>query len=131
VNARTDNPIERPADTPRLNALLDRHEAETKDMDNREWLRHSVIQVREILAHARELERERNFWERDSMNAHAGANRLGDQRDDARRALQGLLDHYVGLVNSGDAGNWDPETEPVVIEARRCLPATPEGGQRE
>jgi phosphate uptake regulator len=58
VNARTDNPIERPTDTPRLNALLDRHEAETKDMDDREWLRHSVTQVREILAHARDLERE-------------------------------------------------------------------------
>lgn len=37
------------------------------------------------------------------------------------KALEGLLDHYVQLVNSGDAGNWDPEKEPVVIAARHAL----------
>ena len=45
-----------------------------------------------------------------------------------REALTGVLDRYVGLVNSGDAGNWDPETEDVVIKARAALdiPARPE-----
>jgi len=38
-----------------------------------------------------------------------------------RKALEDLLDHYVGLVNSGDAGNWDPETEVFVINARKAL----------
>jgi hypothetical protein len=36
-----------------------------------------------------------------------------------RAALLGLLNHYVALINSGDAGNWDPETEDVVIHMTR------------
>jgi hypothetical protein len=36
-------------------------------------------------------------------------------------ALRDLLDHYTRLVNSGDAGNWNPEQEPVVIAARAAL----------
>ena len=38
-----------------------------------------------------------------------------------KRALEDLLKHYVGLVNSGDAGNWNPEDEQVVINARQML----------
>lgn len=38
-------------------------------------------------------------------------------------ALEGLLDHYVTLVNSGDAGNWDPEDEDHVKAARAALKA--------
>lgn len=37
------------------------------------------------------------------------------------KALRELLDHYVGLVNSGDAGNWDPEKEGEVAQARAAL----------
>lgn len=40
------------------------------------------------------------------------------------QALQGLLDKYTMLVNSGDAGNWDPEEEPEVIAARAAISAT-------
>jgi hypothetical protein len=40
---------------------------------------------------------------------------------EVREALSGLLDHYTQLVNSGDAGNWNPEKEPQVIAARRAL----------
>lgn len=36
-------------------------------------------------------------------------------------ALQALLRHYVSLVNSGDAGNWNPEEEEPVINARAAL----------
>lgn len=36
-------------------------------------------------------------------------------------ALKALLKHYVSLVNSGDAGHWDPETEEVVMQARAAL----------
>lgn len=32
-----------------------------------------------------------------------------------------LLEHYVGIVNSGDCGFWNPEEETVVIEARKAL----------
>jgi hypothetical protein len=38
-----------------------------------------------------------------------------------RRALVGLLDRYVGLVESGDAGFWDAEKEQCVINARDAL----------
>lgn len=36
-------------------------------------------------------------------------------------ALQRMLDHYLRLVNSGDAGFWDPEKEGEVIAARKAL----------
>ena len=38
-----------------------------------------------------------------------------------REVLQALLKRYVELVNSGDAGNWDPEAELEVIAARQAL----------
>ncbi|MBN3822319.1 hypothetical protein G3O00_01630 [Burkholderia sp. Ac-20384] len=36
-------------------------------------------------------------------------------------ALENLLDRYVGLASSGDAGNWDFESEPQVIAARAAI----------
>ena len=38
-----------------------------------------------------------------------------------KKALTALLDRYVGLVNCGDCGNWNPETEEEVIAARAAL----------
>ncbi|MGQ0595816.1 hypothetical protein [Aquabacterium sp.] len=46
------------------------------------------------------------------------------QHDTLTQALRALLDRYTMLVNSGDAGNWDPEEEPEVIAARAVLSAT-------
>ena len=43
------------------------------------------------------------------------------QMDRMKAALGKLLDHYTTLINSGDAGFWDPEEEPEVIEARAAL----------
>jgi hypothetical protein len=37
------------------------------------------------------------------------------------KALRELLDRYVGLVNSGRIGHWDPETEGEVAQARAAL----------
>lgn len=37
------------------------------------------------------------------------------------QALDGMLCVYVSLVNSGDAGNWNPENEPEVKAARQAL----------
>jgi hypothetical protein len=37
------------------------------------------------------------------------------------KALTGMLDRYTGLVNCGDYGNWDPETEECVQAARAAL----------
>ncbi len=36
-------------------------------------------------------------------------------------ALAQMTEHYVSLINSGDAGNWNPEEEPEVIKAREAL----------
>lgn len=36
-------------------------------------------------------------------------------------ALHGMVDTYTALVNSGDAGNWDPEKDVPVVEARAAI----------
>lgn len=45
------------------------------------------------------------------------------------RAARDLLKRYVDLVNCGDCGNWDPETEPEIIEMRSALALPAEGGE--
>lgn len=41
--------------------------------------------------------------------------------DKLEKALEWLLDNHTGLVNSGDCGNWDVETEVEVGNARAAL----------
>jgi hypothetical protein len=43
-----------------------------------------------------------------------------------KKALYEFLVMYVGLVNSGDAGNWNPFEEDVVIKALKVLGITKE-----
>lgn len=50
-----------------------------------------------MATHARQLERELE-------EAKAAL-------ENAKSAGQKFLDHYLELVRSGDAGNWDPENE--------------------
>jgi hypothetical protein len=38
-------------------------------------------------------------------------------------ALERLLECYCALANSGDAGNWDPEEQAEVIQARAAIAA--------
>lgn len=45
----------------------------------------------------------------------------------AHDALKALLERYTNLINSGDAGHWDPEREQVVIDARAALAAGDRG----
>lgn len=42
-------------------------------------------------------------------------------KDTLRKALQDLLKCYVDLANSGDCGDWDPEKDKEVIQARAAL----------
>lgn len=42
-----------------------------------------------------------------------------------RDALKGITEHYCGLVNSGDAGHWNPEEDQEVIAARLALNQKP------
>ncbi len=45
-----------------------------------------------------------------------------EERDRSLREAASLVMHrYLSLVNSGDAGNWDPEKEPEVIALRTAL----------
>lgn len=41
------------------------------------------------------------------------------------KALSDLLEMYVAMVNSGDAGNWNPELEPEVKAARAAFASLP------
>ncbi len=67
-----------------------------------------------MVDHARTLEL--------SRNAERAEKREWQRRAEAAtKALSAILDRYTGLVNSGDAGNWDSETEPEVIAARAAL----------
>lgn len=36
-------------------------------------------------------------------------------------ALEAMTAHYVALVNCGDCGRWDPETEDEVLVARDAI----------
>lgn len=47
--------------------------------------------------------------------------RLASASPNMLRALQRLIDRYVGLVESGDAGFWDAEAEQEVIAARAAI----------
>lgn len=47
-----------------------------------------------------------------------------DQIKMLREALNGVTNMWCELVNSGDAGRWDPETDKPVIAARQALAAT-------
>ena len=46
---------------------------------------------------------------------------LEAENERMRAALRGITEHYIQLVNSGDAGSWDGEKEPEVIAARQAL----------
>lgn len=46
---------------------------------------------------------------------------LAEQRAELLAALQTFVAEYVALVESGDAGHWDAETEPKVIAARAAI----------
>lgn len=45
------------------------------------------------------------------------ASSLRDMSD----CLEDMTNHYAALVNCGDCGNWNPETESEVIAARKMI----------
>ena len=47
--------------------------------------------------------------------------RVGATLEVQHHALQELINAYVQLAESGDCGDWDPEYDKVVIEARIAL----------
>ena len=48
----------------------------------------------------------------------------GGQVSVLRKALEDLLTMYVGQINSGDCGKWNPEEDEEVIQARAALKLT-------
>lgn len=43
------------------------------------------------------------------------------QAEELAAKLRMMTEHYVELAGCGDCGNWNPEEEPEVIEARALL----------
>jgi hypothetical protein len=55
-------------------------------------------------------------------DSHNDLNRtLSEQISTQQKALEDMTEHYVALINSGDAGNWNPEDEDVVKKARAAM----------
>ena len=52
---------------------------------------------------------------------YAEIERLKRERDALADVLETLTECYVGLVSSGDCGNWDAETDVEVMAARALL----------
>jgi hypothetical protein len=50
--------------------------------------------------------------------------RLQEQIQVLREALNAFLDRHIALVNSGDCGCWNPEDDSEVQQARKALAAT-------
>lgn len=65
--------------------------------------------------------REGNKWGKITLREEHQIKIGGIVENPCREALVNLLDHYVALVNSGDAGNWNPEEELCVKAARKAL----------
>ena len=49
------------------------------------------------------------------------SSRLAEENKRLREALLSMTELYCDLINSGDAGNWNPEDDQPVISARLAL----------
>ena len=92
------------------------------------WPDANVEERLRLLAEIERLTRDRDLWkERHDRERAAHAKNLTEQqkceleRAQLRIALDALLERYVDLVNCGDCGNWDPEGEGEVQQARAAL----------
>ena len=108
--------------------------------------RHALIEVQEALKVVRSSAAARALLDelarlRDEVKAYEGgmlhdhlvaqiqkSEQLQAHTTALRGALDRLLKHYVALVESGDAGDWDANTEPVVQQAQAALRQRDGGG---
>ena len=44
-----------------------------------------------------------------------------EKSDALLASLELMTEHYTSLINSGDAGHWNPEDESEVIQARKAI----------
>lgn len=56
-----------------------------------------------------------------ALGIKAERDRLKRENGQLKAALVAMIDRYTALVNCGDCGNWDPETEDEVIAAHAVL----------
>ncbi len=53
--------------------------------------------------------------------SHSCTRILGLNNNLLSEALTEITGMYCDLINSGDCGNWDPETDSEVIKSRKAL----------
>ena len=71
-------------------------------------------------------EQRHELWESGGVAGCERARVAERQRDALLEALKMMTAHYCNLVNSGDAGNWEPDAEPEVQIARAAIKAVEE-----
>ena len=78
----------------------------------------NVIAVLDVLAEAqREIAEQCRINGKGAERELALLTRVGE----LERALAHMVEHYISLADSGDAGFWNPEEEPEVKAARAVL----------
>ena len=101
----------------------------TDGMENIRPERKAALEAMEGAAnyiHAMEAE----DWAEMSVAIRRAIDALTNHTAAMKEALEGLLNRYVGLVNSGDAGFWNPEEEDEVKAARAALSSAPLEGRK-
>lgn len=74
-----------------------------------------------IFEFARQLEQELNAMTQCALSEGVRSGRVQAVAEQLATAASTHLERYVALVNSGDAGNWNPETEAHVVALRQAL----------
>jgi hypothetical protein len=64
-----------------------------------------------------------NHWAGDYIDCTPEEATLASAAPKLFAALEHMVAMYTQLINSGDCGNWDPETDKEVIAARKAIKA--------